>query len=71
MMQIVADFRIQHEAELYEKLDAAVAAAHGKRLAGRRQGVLVTRHDFDHFSVALSPDVPSGTTREHDETRRM
>lgn len=71
MMQVIADFRVEHKTELYQRLDAAVAAARNEASAGRLlHGVLVTRHDFDHFSVALSPDVPFGLTREHDQACR-
>jgi hypothetical protein len=65
-MQVIADFRVQQKTELHEKLNAAVAVAHSKALADRIHGVLVTRYDFDHFSVALSPDVPFGLTHELD-----
>lgn len=66
-MRIIADIRIQHKAELSEKLDAAVAAAHAQATTAPTRGVLVTRHDFDHFSVALSPDVPFGVIHESDQ----
>lgn len=69
-MHLIADIRIQHKAELYEKLNAAVAAAHGDALGNRRHGVLVTRHDYVHFSVFLTSEVPYGLTREHDERWR-
>jgi hypothetical protein len=70
MMQVIADIKVQDKGELYEKLDAAVAAAHTNALTNRRSGVLVTRHDFDHFSVSLSPNVPFGITQENDQARR-
>ena len=68
MMLVIADFKVEHKTELYEKLDAAVAAAQSHALADGRHGVLVTRHDFGHFSVALSPDVPFGLIYEDDQT---
>ena len=70
MMQVIADFKVDHKAELYEKLEAVVAAAHADAFADRRRGVLVTRHDFRHFTVALSPKVPFGIIREEDHAGR-
>ena len=69
MMQDIAEFKVERKIELYEKLDSAVAAAHAA-LAQRRLGVLVTRHDFGHFSVALSSSVPFGLVHEDDQIRR-
>ena len=47
------------------ELDAAVTAAKAHALAEKRQGILVTRHGVDKFTVALSEAVPFGMTREH------
>lgn len=68
-MQVIADIRIEHKSELFDKLDAVVAAAYADAAAHRR-GILVTRHDFDHFTVALSPCIPFGITEEDDHVRR-
>ncbi|WP_284984479.1 hypothetical protein [Arthrobacter sp. efr-133-TYG-118] len=68
--QIIADFRVKCRTEMYEKLDAAVAEAYFEAVGNGTRGVLVTRHDFDWFSVALSHDVPFGLTRERDHARR-
>lgn len=65
-MHVIANFRVEYKSEMNEKLDAAVAVARSAALAGQSGGVLVTRHDFNHFSVGLSPDVPFGLTRELD-----
>lgn len=70
MLHVIADFRVEHKDELDEKLAAALTAAHSDALSGEGLGVLVTRHDFDHFSVALSPNVPFGVIREADEASR-
>ncbi len=70
MLHVIADIRLDHKTEMDEKLDAAVAAAHSHASADRTCGVLVTRHDFSHFSVALSADVPFGFIHEHDHARR-
>lgn len=60
IMYVISDFRVQRKAELYQKLDAAVTAAQIHALVDGANGVLVTRHDFNHFSVALSPNVLFG-----------
>ncbi|MGM7774607.1 hypothetical protein ACSVHC_01080 [Arthrobacter sp. KNU-44] len=68
-MQVIADIKIEHKAELYEKLDAVIAAAYADAAAHCR-GVLVTRHDFDHFTLALAPNIPFGIIHENDQARR-
>ncbi|MEY9776290.1 hypothetical protein [Arthrobacter sp. MW3 TE3886] len=67
--QIIADFRVEGRTEMEEKLSAAVGAAR-QQAAGCKRGVLVTRHEFDHFSVSLTPQVPFGLIREHDHASR-
>lgn len=69
VMQIIADIKVQHRAELNERLDTAIAAAHAEASTNCR-GVLVTRHDFDHYTVALSPTIPFGVIHEVDQARR-
>ncbi len=51
------------------QLDQAVSAAKAEALIERRRDILVTRHGFESFSVALSDDVPFGETREHQDWR--
>lgn len=46
-----------------KKLDQATSQLRGKATAC---GILVTRIDFSTFTVALSPDIPFGLTREID-----
>lgn len=56
--------------ELEQKLEQAVFAAKGKSLAlGKREGILVTRHDYNVFTVSLSDTVPFGTTLEREDWR--
>jgi hypothetical protein len=69
-MHVISDFRVKDKAELYQKLDAAVTAAQTHALVDGAAGVLVTRHDFSHFSVTLSPNVPFGLIHEDDQARR-
>ena len=68
--QLVADFRVQGRTEMERKLEAAVRAARQQAVVDRTRGILVTRHDFDHFSVSLSPRVPFGFTQELDHACR-
>lgn len=70
MTQVIAHFKIEQKAEMYEKLDAAVGAAQRDAFADGARGVLVTRHDFDHFSIALSTEVPFGLVYEDDQVLR-
>lgn len=63
--QIIADFHVEDKTEMEERIDAAVGTAR-KQAMGNKLGVLVTRHDFGHFSVSVTPHVPFGFTREHD-----
>lgn len=46
------EFHVSDKTEMYNKLEAAVASACEVAQADRTGGVLVTRHDFTHFSVA-------------------
>lgn len=49
------------------QLDEAVAAARSIALYEKRHGILVTRHDYHSFTIALSEAVPFGLTREHQD----
>lgn len=69
-MQVIADFRVKFKAEMDAQLDAAIATARSAAFAARTHGVLVTRHDFGHFTMALSPEVPFGLVLEQDHARR-
>jgi hypothetical protein len=66
----IADFHVQSKNERDDKLNAAIAAARKISPGNGNRGILVTRHNFSHFSVALSPDVPFGLIVEHDNARR-
>ncbi|XAS69093.1 hypothetical protein V3C33_07505 [Micrococcaceae bacterium Sec5.7] len=69
--QVVADFRVNDQSHMYERLNAAVATAHAEGLADKIRGVLVTRHDFSRFNVTLSCDVPFGLVIERDHASRL
>ncbi|UOD81607.1 hypothetical protein [Paenarthrobacter ureafaciens] len=69
-MQIFTDIRVKQPTEIDEKLEAAVRAAQRDARTKGSDGVLVIRHSFEHYSVALSPDVPFGQTYERDQAIR-
>lgn len=69
-MHIATEVRVRCKAEVDQEIDAAVAEVRGSAPADATCGVLVTRHDFDHFSVALSSDVPFGLIYEQDNLCR-
>lgn len=62
-MAIVATDRDSRD----RQLDAAVAVARTRAMREGRRGILVTRHAYDSFTVALSDDVPFGLTLEHQD----
>lgn len=54
-------------ASLEGQLDEAVTAAMTRAMRDGSQGILVTQHNYDSYTVALSDDVPFGLTREHQD----
>jgi hypothetical protein len=54
-------------ASMEHQLDEAVAFAITRAMHEGRQGILVTQHANDSFTVNLSEAVPFGLTREHQE----
>lgn len=56
-----------NRASMDRELDEAVTAAKTRAIRQGRQGILVTRHGYDSFTVALSDAVPFGLTREHQD----
>jgi len=57
--------------ELEERLEAAESAARNLALAsGRREGILVTRHDHSTFTVDLDSTIPFGLTIESEQWHR-
>lgn len=61
-------FRITGDtpAAIDEELNAACEAARAHAVREGRNGLLVTRHGPDHYTVSISSNVPYGQTREHD-----
>lgn len=63
---ITADSR----SELEQRLEDAVSAARKRAITfGRREGILVTRHDYNLFTVVLDSTVPFGLTMEQEQWR--
>jgi len=53
-------------AAIDEELNTACEAAREHAVREGRNGLLVTRHGPDLYTVAVSSNVPYGQTREHD-----
>jgi len=66
---IIMEIRCDSSSELEETLSAAVAAAELRAYSTRSGGVVVTRHDFDRFTVETTSAVPFGLTLERDFVR--
>jgi hypothetical protein len=60
---------VADRANMERQLDQAVSYAKTEAMIERPRGILVTRHSFESFSVALSDAVPFGETREHQDWR--
>jgi hypothetical protein len=58
---------VTDRASMERQLDEAVTIAKTRAVHEGRQGILVTRHDYNSFTVELSEAVPFGLTREHQE----
>ena len=54
-------------ASMERQLDEAVDVAMTRAMREGRQGILVTRHAYDSFTVTLSDAVPFGLTLEHQD----
>ncbi|MEJ1180429.1 MULTISPECIES: hypothetical protein [unclassified Pseudarthrobacter] len=58
---------VTDRATMEKRLDEAVAVVRTRAMEEGRRGILVTRHDRESFTVALSDAVPFGLTREHQD----
>lgn len=54
-------------ASMEQQLNEAVTVASSMAMHERRRGILITRHSYSSFTVALSDAVPFGLTREHQD----
>lgn len=66
MQTIIADLSVQDPADKETQLTLALEAAIQAAKVEKACGVLVTRHHYAKFTVALSPTVPYGQTYELD-----
>lgn len=66
MNHIVSEIIVTDAGHLDTELNKAVKAAVEFAAQEKRHGILVTRHEFSRFTVALTPDVPFGLIHEHD-----
>jgi len=62
----IVEYRCSSLSELEEHLTTAVVAAERHAYSTRSGGIVVTRHDFNRFSVETSSAVPFGVTVEKD-----
>jgi hypothetical protein len=67
---LIADFVVATVQERDFELDRALTTAKFRASMGRKLGIVVTRHDFCRYSVALTADVPHGTIQERDQAHR-
>jgi hypothetical protein len=58
---------VTDRASMERQLDQAVTIAKMWAMHEGRQGILVTRHEYNSFTVDLSEAVPFGLTREHQD----
>lgn len=65
--QVIADLLVTGKEEMNLEINRAVEAATGMAQIERHRGVLVTRHDFYRFTVALDSSVPFGLISESDQ----
>ena len=66
MQRIIADLHVQNRAEKETQLTLALGTAISAAKTEKTCGVLITRHHYTQFTVALSPTVPYGQTHELD-----
>ena len=66
MHNLIADLHVESKADMDRRLTDAVAGAIQTAEITAHHGVLVTRHNFSHFTVAISPSVPFRVVKERD-----
>ncbi|MCO4255925.1 hypothetical protein [Pseudarthrobacter cellobiosi] len=66
MQRIIADLLVRDPADKETQLTFALETAIQEAKVNKACGVLVTRHHYTQFTVALSPTVPYGQTYELD-----
>ncbi|MDQ0029907.1 hypothetical protein J2S89_001729 [Arthrobacter bambusae] len=66
MQSVVAELEVENSTDAEAQLSLALGSAISAARSERNCGVLVTRHQYTRFTVALSSTVPYGETRELD-----
>jgi hypothetical protein len=66
MERIIADLVVRDAADREAQLKSALGVAIQEASLDKVCGVLLTRHHYARFTVALSPNVPYGQTFELD-----
>lgn len=59
------EVRVTDAASLQDQLTAGVEIVQQQAISYGRHGVLITQHGYTAFTIAISPEVPYGETREH------
>lgn len=65
----VLEVTAQDPESLQAHLTSAVNQITAAAVSAGRYGIMVTQHDFDFFTVGLSPEVPYGETWERRDFR--
>lgn len=60
----VLEISADHREAIDETLNAAVSIARERAMKRGRDGILVTQNGYSSYTVAVSPEVPYGETRE-------
>lgn len=66
MPTLIADLYVQNPVDRDDQLSSALAHAIHAALSAKNRGILITRHHYSRYTVALSPAVPYGQTHELD-----
>jgi hypothetical protein len=66
MPTLIADLVVRNPVDRDDQLSSALARAIHAASDAKDRGVLITRHHYSRYTIALSPTVPYGQTRELD-----
>jgi hypothetical protein len=68
-MQLTLEVNCSAASELAVAVDTALALVENVAAVQGMHGVLLTRHDYQRFTLEVSADVPFGLTIERDQCR--
>jgi hypothetical protein len=66
-MQLRLEVNCSAASELAAAVDTALTFVENMAVAQGMHGVLLTRHDYQRFTLEVSPEVPFGLTIERDK----